>query len=106
MKFYRGDTFVVTASYDGYTIGPGDVITAGIFQKNGDDEEYTLLKEVSITATDSADEVQLEFSREDMKDIEGDLMVEVRTVTASDTEMTIQKEINLGKDGLRWVQEY
>ena len=60
-----------------------------------------MLKEVSFTVTGEADEVQLEFSREDMHDISGDVILEVRTVTADNVEMTIQKNLSLGKDGLR-----
>lgn len=100
-KFYRGDTLPVTASYDGYKFQPGDVITAGILQKNEDTGEYTVLKQVSVTARAEGDEVQLEFSREDMHDISGDLTIEIRVVTAGDVEMTIQKKITIEKDGVR-----
>ena len=100
-KIYRGDTLPVVASYDGYKFQPGDVITAGILQKNESTDEYDVLKEVSITVSKEADEAQLEFSREDMKDISGEVVLEVRTVTAGDVEMTIQKELDIRKDGLR-----
>lgn len=99
-KNYRGDTLPVVVSYDGYTFQRGDVVTAGILQLN-DNGEYDVLKEVSLTVTGEADEAQLEFSREDMHDISGDVVLEVRTVTASNVEMTIQKNLSLGKDGLR-----
>jgi hypothetical protein len=100
-KQYRGDTLPVVVSYDGYTFKNGDVVTAGILQLNESTAEYDVLKEVSLTVTGEADEVQLEFSREDMHDIEGDVVLEVRTVTAGNVEMTIQKNLSLGKDGLR-----
>lgn len=99
-KNYRGDTLPVVVSYDGYTFQKDDVVTAGILQLN-DNGEYDVLKEVSLTVTGEADEAQLEFSREDMHDISGDVVLEVRTVTASNVEMTIQKNLSLGKDGLR-----
>ena len=100
-KNYRGDTLPVTVSYDGYTFKKGDVVTAGILQLNESTAEYDVLKEVSLTVTGEADEVQLEFSREDMHDIDGDVVLEVRTVTNANVEMTIQKNLSLGKDGLR-----
>lgn len=100
-KNYRGDTLPVTVSYDGYTFKKGDVVTAGILQLNESTAEYDVLKEVSLTVTGEADEVQLEFSREDMHDISGDVVLEVRTVTNANVEMTIQKNLSLGKDGLR-----
>lgn len=100
-KNYRGDTLPVVASYDGYTFKKGDVVTAGILQLNEETEEYEVLKEVSVIVPSEADEVQLEFSREDMYEISGDVVLEVRTVTAGDVEMTIQKNLSLGKDGLR-----
>ena len=99
-KNYRGDTLPIVVSYDGYTFKKGDVVTAGILQLK-DDEEYEVLKEVSVTVPSEAEEVQLEFSREDMYEISGDVVLEVRTVTAGDVEMTIQKNLSLGKDGLR-----
>ena len=91
-KQYRGDTLPVTVKYDGYTFQKGDVVTAGIIQLNNNDE-YDVLKEVSLTVQGEADEAQLEFSREDMHDISGDVVLEVRTVTAGDVEMTIQKNL-------------
>lgn len=100
-KQYRGDTLPVVVSYDGYIFQKGDVVTAGILQLNESTAEYDVLKEVSLTVTGEADEVQLEFSREDMHDIEGDVVLEVRTVTNANVEMTIQKNLSLGKDGLR-----
>ena len=100
-KNYRGDNLPVTVSYEGYKFKKGDVVTAGILQLNEDTEEYEVLKEVSITVTGEADEVQLEFSREDMHDISGDVVVEVRTVIENNFEMTIQKNLTLRRDGLR-----
>ena len=100
-KNYRGDTLPVTVSYEDYKFKKGDVVTAGILQLNENTEEYDVLKEVSIEVLSEAEEVQLEFSREDMHDISGDVVLEVRTVTAGNVEMTIQKNISLGKDGLR-----
>lgn len=99
-KLYRGDTLPVTVSYDGYTFKEGDVVTAGILQLN-DNNEYEVLKEISLTVTGECEEVQLEFSRGDMYDISGDVILEVRTVTKGDVEMTIQKSLSFGKDGLR-----
>lgn len=100
-KNYRGDTLPIVASYDGYTFQKSDTVTAGILQLNEDTEEYEVLKEVSVVVPSEAEEVQLEFSREDMYNISGDVVIEVRTVTAGDVEMTIQKNLSLGKDGLR-----
>lgn len=100
-KNYRGDTLPIVASYDGYTFQKGDMVTAGILQLNEDTEEYEVLKEVSLIVSQEAEEVQLEFSRENMHDISGDVVIEVRTVTAGNVEMTIQKNLSLGKDGLR-----
>lgn len=100
-KNYRGDTLPVTVSYDGYKFKKGDVVTAGILRLNEDTEEYEVLKEVSITVPGEADEVQLEFSREDMHDIEGDVVVEARTIVSDSMEMTIQKNLTLRRDGLR-----
>ena len=99
-KQFRGDTLPVVVSYEDYIFKQGDVVTAGILQLN-DNEEYDVLKEVSVEVTDECEEVQLEFSREDMHDIEGDVVLEIRTVTACNVEMTIQKSLSLGKDGLR-----
>lgn len=100
-KNYRGDTLPIVASYDGYTFQEGDTVTAGILQLNEDTEEYEVLKEVSLVVPASVEEVQLEFSREDMYDISGDVVIEVRTVTVSGVEMTIQKNLSLERDGLR-----
>jgi hypothetical protein len=100
MKYYRGDTLPVVISYEGYTFKAGDVVTAGIIRER-DDGELEKLKEVSVTVTGECDAVQLEFSREDMYDIDGKVILEGRTVTAGDVEMTVQKTLNLGKDGLR-----
>lgn len=99
-KYYRGDTLPIVASYDDYTFKKGDVVTAGILQLN-DEEEYNVLKEVSVEVTGECEVVQLEFNREDMHDISGDVIIEVRTITVDNVEMTIQKKLQLGKDGLR-----
>ena len=98
---FRGDTLPVTVKYDGYKFQKGDVVTAGILQLNESTDEYEVLTKVSLTVTGEADEAQLEFSREDMHDIAGDVVLEIRTVTAGDIEMTIQKELSLERDGLR-----
>lgn len=98
-KIYRGDNLPVVASYEGYTFKPGDVVTAGILRQNG--EDYEVLAEVTVEVRSQSDEVQLEFSREKMYDVAGDLVLEVRTVTASDVEMTIQKNLTIERDGLR-----
>ena len=70
-------------------------------QRDDDESEYEVLAEVSVTCTGEADEVQLEFSREQMHDIEGDCVVEVRLVTNGNVEATLQKSITLGRDGVR-----
>ena len=98
--YFRGDTLPVVAHYEGYTFQQGDVVTAGILRLN-DNREFDVLKEVSVTVTGECEEVQLEFSREDMYDISGEITLEVRTVTVNDVEMTIQSKLQLGKDGLR-----
>ena len=36
-----------------------------------------------------------------MYDISGDVVLEVRVVTITGTEMTVQKEYSIGKDGIR-----
>lgn len=100
-KNYRGDTLPVTVSYDGYKFKKGDVVTAGILRLNEDTEDYEVLKEVTLEVTGEADEVQLEFSREDMHDIDGDVVVEARTIVSDSMEMTIQKNLTLRRDGLR-----
>lgn len=99
-KQFRGDTLPVVVSYEDYIFKQGDVVTAGILKLN-DNEEYDVLKEVSVEVTGECEEVQLEFSREDMHNIEGDVVLEIRTVTAGNVEMTMQKSLSLGKDGLR-----
>ena len=86
----------VVVSYDDYTFKEGDVVTAAVL-----DEDLNVLVEHSVTVTGNADEVQLEFTREDKWDISGSVIIEARTVTASNVEMTIQKKITLGKDGIR-----
>lgn len=103
-KIYRGDTFPFTVAFDGYTFQAGDVITASFMSKEDEEEEdteYTILKTIDYTVQNECEEVQLEFSREDMYDISGDVVLEVRVVTTSDIEMTVQKEYSIGKDGIR-----
>lgn len=103
-KIYRGDTFPFTVKFDGYTFQSGDVITASFMSKEDEEEEdteYTILKTIDYTVQNKCEEVQLEFSREDMYDISGDVVLEVRVVTTSDIEMTVQKEYSIGKDGIR-----
>ena len=100
-KNYRGDTLPVTVSYEGYKFKKGDVVTAGILRLNEDTEDYEVLKEVTLEVPGEADEVQLEFSREDMHDIDGDVVVEARTIVSDSMEMTIQKNLTLRRDGLR-----
>lgn len=100
MKNYRGDTLPVVISYEGYTFKEGDVVTAGIIREN-EKGELEVLKSVSVTVTGDCDKVQLEFSREDMHDIDGKVILEGRTVTAGGVEMTVQKSLDLRKDGLR-----
>lgn len=96
MKYFRGDTFPVTASYKGYKFQNGDEVTVGIF-----DENFNKLTEKSLTVTGECDEVQLELSRKDMYNVFGKCTVEIRTITTSGMEMTIQKEIEFKEDGLR-----
>ena len=103
-KYFRGDTLPVTAMFDNRKFQAGDVVTAAILQlTDPDDEEseYTVLTEVSVECPGEADEVQLEFSREQMHDIDGDCVVEIRLVTNGNVEATLQKPIKLGKDGIR-----
>lgn len=100
-KYYRGDTFPITVSYDGYTFKPGDVVTGGILQENEETEEYDVLAQITTTITGECEAVQLEFSREDMYEVSGKVVLEIRTVTVNNIEMTIQKELEFGKDGLR-----
>lgn len=101
-KIYRGDTFPFTVAFDGYTFQAGDVITASFMSKTEeDDAEYTKLKTIEYTVQNECEKVQLEFSREDMYDISGDVVLEVRVVTTSGVEMTVQKEYSIGKDGIR-----
>ena len=100
-KIYRGDTFPFTVAFDGYTFQTGDVITASFMSKTEDDAEYTRLKTIEYTVQNECEKVQLEFSRDDMYDISGDVVVEVRVVTSSGIEMTAQKSCSLRKDGIR-----
>lgn len=100
-KYYRGDTLPVVASWDGYTIQAGDEITGALLTRETEEDEYKILQELKVTATETADEVQLEFSRELMHEVEGDIVIEVRIVTIGDVEMTVQKIIDLRKDGIR-----
>ena len=100
-KIYRGDTFPFTVAFDGYTLKPGDMLTARFMSKTEDDTEYTRLKTIEYTVQNECEKVQLEFSREDMYDISGDVVLEVRVVTITGTEMTVQKEYSIGKDGIR-----
>ena len=101
-KYYRGDTLPIVASYEGYTFKEGDIITCAIFEAV-DTETADLgeaLATITTTVLSSADEVQLEFSREQMHDIAGEVIIEVRTVSGN-TEMTIQKTLDLRRDGIR-----
>lgn len=101
-KIYRGDTFPFTVKFDGYTFQSGDTITASFMSiADEEDSEYTRLKTIEYTVQNECDKVQLEFSREDMHDISGDVVVEVRVVTSSGIEMTAQKSCLLRKDGIR-----
>ena len=72
-KVYRGDTLPVVISYDNYKFKAGDVVTAAILKEN-ESGEYDILKEITLTVQGDCDEVQIEFSREDMHDIDGDLV--------------------------------
>ena len=100
-KYYRGDTLPVVASFENRKFQAGDVITGAVLQREDDDSEYTIMAETSIVSTGEADEVQLEFSREQMHDIFGDVVVEVRLVTNGNVEATMQKAITLERDGVR-----
>lgn len=100
-KFYRGDTLPVVASFENRPFQEGDVITGAILQREDEDSEYEVKAEVSVTSEGEADEVQLEFSRSQMHDIDGDCVVEVRLVTNGNVEATLQKPITLRKDGVR-----
>ena len=100
-NYYRGDTLPVVAKYKGYTFQPGDVVTVGVLQLDEDTEEYTVKASKSLTVEAQADEVQLELTRQDMHDIDGKVVIEVRTVTPENVEFSIQKDLTLRKDGLR-----
>ena len=102
-KYYRGDTIPVVVSYDGYRFQPGDVVTGAIFIKPESDEDDLgeALATVEINVLEAGDEVQLEFSREQMHDIAGEVIVEARTVTNGNVEMTVQKNLDLRRDGIR-----
>ena len=101
-KIYRGDTFPFTTSFEGYTFKPGDKITASFMSKDDDDTaEYTILKTIEYEVKNTCEKVQLEFSREDMHDISGDVVLEVRVVTSTGIEMTTQKDYTIRKDGIR-----
>ena len=91
----------VVAAFENRKFQAGDVITGAILQRDDDESEYEIKAEVSITCTGPADEVQLEFSRELMHDIDGDAVIEVRLLTNGNVEATLQKPITLGKDGVR-----
>lgn len=101
MKYYRGDTLVVTASFEDRKFQAGDVITGAVMQRADEESEYQVLAETSIESTGEADEVQLEFTREQMYNIDGDVTVEIRLVTNGNVEATLQKEITLERDGIR-----
>lgn len=99
-KIYRGDTLPVVISYDNYKFKAGDVVTAAILKEN-ESGEYDILKEITLTVQDDCDEVQIEFSREDMHDIDGDVIVESRCIIGGVLESTLQKKLKLRRDGLR-----
>ena len=102
-KYYRGDTLPFVVSYEGYRFQPGDVVTGSIFTKPESDEDDLgeALITVEVNVLQAGDEVQLEFSREQMHDIADEVIVEARTVTNGNVEMTVQKELDLGRDGIR-----
>ena len=93
----------MVAKFNNRKFQEGDVITGAILQRDEDDEdsEYTVVAETSVISTGEADEVQLEFSREQMHGISGDCVVEIRLVTNGNVEATLQKPLKLGKDGIR-----
>ena len=99
-KVYRGDTLPVVISYDNYKFKAGDVVTAAILKEN-ESGEYDILKEITLTVQGDCDEVQIEFSREDMHDIDGDVIVESRCIIGGVLESTLQKKLKLRRDGLR-----
>lgn len=101
MKYFRGDTLPIVASFDNRKFQAGDVITGAILQREDEDSEYEIKAEVSVESTGEADEVQLEFSREQMYDILGDVVVEIRLVTNGNVEATLQKKLTLERDGIR-----
>ena len=104
MKNFRGDTLPIVAKFANRRFQAGDLITAAVLKLEDEDDEeseYTVLAETSVTSTGEADEVQLEFTREQMHDIDGDCVVEIRLVTNGNVEATLQKSIKLGKDGIR-----
>jgi hypothetical protein len=99
--FYRGDTLPVVVNFEDYKIQKGDEIIVGILRWDESKEEFDVLKEISTIAKGNADEVQLEFSREDTYEIFGDLVIEACLLRNGNTEKTMQKKIKLEKDGLR-----
>lgn len=101
-KIYRGDTFPFTVSFEDYTFKTGDVITASFMSKGEEDNaEHTILKTIEYIVQNECEKVQLEFSREDMYDISGNVVLEARVITSTGIEMTVQKEYSIGKDGIR-----
>lgn len=95
-SYFRGDTFPVVVKYSNYTFQEGDVVTVAIF-----DKEWNTLAEQELVITGECEEVQVELSREQMHDVLGECVVEARTVTTSNLEMTIQREVDFKEDGLR-----
>lgn len=102
-KYYRGDTLPFVVSYEGYRFQPGDVVTGSIFTKPESDEDDLgeALVTVEVNVLQAGDEVQLDFSREQMHDIADEVIVEARTVTNGNVEMTVQKNLDLRRDGIR-----
>lgn len=95
-KYFRGDTLPVVVSYDGYKFKRGDNVTVGVFSE----DMARKYAEVSVDVTSECDEVQVELSREDTREMLGNCVLEARTISGN-TEMTIQKEIEFKEDGLR-----
>lgn len=97
---FRGDTLPIVVFWDDYVFQEGDEVTVGIFEINSKGN-MELLKSQTITVEEEAERCQFEFSREEMKDIIGEVIIEARVITNANVERTIQGTLNLREDGLR-----
>ena len=97
---FRGDTLPIVVFWDDYVFQEGDEVTVGIFEINSKGN-MELLKSQTIVVEGEAERCQFEFSREEMKDIIGEVIIEARVITNANVERTIQGTLNLREDGLR-----